>query len=145
MEDIKVVHRDEVTGEISIKIGNPPKTVTGVNKLVQIFVLTLLNVAGRDVLSPEEGGGLPLLIGQNFDPHDLTSITSDIVEAIDKTKTEVLEHQTGLLNEHPTEKLRDVDIISIDRGENIDEIFKLTVPTILELAPYHMHNISIKK
>lgn len=98
------------------------KKLKGVSKLVQIVVLSLLNVPGGDVFDPEKGGGIPSMVSLNIDPNDSTEIFGEIAQRVKKSKTEIITDQIGL-DDAPEEKLSDIQIISIENGEDIDEVF----------------------
>src|SRR5262249_27114815 len=95
--------------------------VTGISKLIQIVVLSLLNVAGKDVLDPDKGGGLPALLGYNFSVDDTTELFGEVVQCVKKTQSEVIAAQVGL-NEDPEERLQELQIVEIKQGTNADEI-----------------------
>lgn len=117
--DIQVIDVDPDTKKVFFKIY--AKKVTGIYKLIQIVVLSLLNVPGRDILDPEKGGGLPSLIGSNIDANDSTEVYADIAQRVAKTETEIITDQIGL-NDAPSEKLKELKIIEIKQGEQINEI-----------------------
>lgn len=117
--DIQVLYIDPSTRRVSLKLGF--KSVTGISKLLQIVVLSLLNVPGKDILDPELGGGLPELIGLNFDPTDTGEILSEVGRRIRKAETEIQTSQVGL-NCPPDEKLQSIQVASITPGENLDEV-----------------------
>lgn len=122
MKDIQVVHVDPLTRRVSIKMGDPPRVVTGLSKLIQVVVLALLNDPGRNVFAPSGGSGLPSLIGSNISSGDPSEGIALVTERIEKVKTEILENQTALENELSSERLSDLQVLSVDTGVNIDEI-----------------------
>lgn len=118
--DIQMIERDPQTGRISFKL--KAKKLTGISKLVQIVVLSLLNVPGQDVLDPDKGGGLPALVGGNIDPNDSTEVFAEVARRVRKTEQETIDFQIGV-NDPPEEKLRELRILGIDRGGTPDEVF----------------------
>lgn len=117
--DIQVIDVDPVTKKVFFKLY--PKKVTGIYKLIQIVVLSLMNVPGRDILDPEKGGGLPSLVGSNIDPNDSTEIYADIAQRVAKTESEIITDQIGL-DDPPAEKLKELRLVDIRQGQNVDEI-----------------------
>lgn len=97
------------------------RKVTGISKLVQIVVLSLLNVPGQDVLSPDKGAGLPALVGSNIDINDTTEIYGEIAQRVRKSENEIIADQIGI-NDPSSEKLSELRIIGIDQGETLDQI-----------------------
>lgn len=118
--DIQFIDVDPITRLVKFII--KPKKVTGISKLIQIVIFSLLNVPGRDILDPDKGGGLPSLIGSNMDANDTTEIFADIVQRVKKSQSEITAAQVGL-NEDPEEKLQELQIVKIEQGTNVDEIF----------------------
>ena len=119
--DIQLIDVDPTTREVYFKL--KPKKVTGISKLVQIVVLSLMNVSGRDVLDPSKGGGLPALVGSNIDPSDSTEIYAEVARRIRKTEEEIIADQVGI-GDSTAEKLSELQIVEIKRSDlNIDEIF----------------------
>lgn len=119
--DIQVIDVDPITRKVSF--GIKPKKVTGISKLIQVVVLSLMNIPGKDVLDPDKGGGLPAMIGSNIDPNDSTELYGEIARRVRKSETEIVADQVGL-GDSPSEKLAELQIIDIRRSEvNMDEIF----------------------
>ena len=108
--DVQCIFVDPVTKKVSLKLGS--KILTGAPKLLQVVVLSLLNVPGKDVLDPGAGGGLPAMIGGNFDPSDETELFSEVARRVKKTQKDILENQVGL-NIIPDEKLLQLHVVSI--------------------------------
>lgn len=119
MQDIKIIEADPNTGKVRFKIGS--KLVSGKDLLTQVVVLSLLNVPGRDILDPDEGGGIPEMIGMNIDATDSTEVVAEVTRRIKKTQSEVLIAQAGL-DLTAEEKLKELYIAGIREGESIDEI-----------------------
>ena len=118
--DIQLLTIDPITRQAIL--GIQPKTVEGLDELIQVVVLSLLNVPGQDVLDPDEGGGLPGLIGLNIDKTDPNSVFAEAARLIKKTQTEVTNRQIGVDLE-ATAKLKDIVILSIIEGDEIDDLF----------------------
>jgi hypothetical protein len=100
LNDLRVIQRDEKTGKLTWSITKTPKSITGIDKLVQTFALNLLNDPGRDSLDPYKGGGLLSMIGQyNYDDSSTSAVMDEIYRRLEKTATEVRLDQANLLNE----------------------------------------------
>lgn len=110
---------DPVTRRATLRASHRP--VTGITKLVQIVVISLLNVPGQDILDPDAGGGLPELIGLNFDPDDSSELMSEVARRVRKTEVEVLNSQIGL-DCPPDERLKEVTVLSVGPGAQADEM-----------------------
>lgn len=119
MKDIQVIDVDQITRKVSFTL--LPKQVSGIYKLIQVVVLSLMNSPGRDVLDPEKGSGLPKLVGSNVDPGNSTAVYGDIAQKINKAEAEIIAAQVGL-GDPASEKLAELQILSITAGVNVDEI-----------------------
>lgn len=118
--EILLIYIDPSTRRVSFRL--QPKVVTGVLKLTQIVLLSLLNTPGQDVLDPELGGGIPELIGFNFGPGEINEIAAEVTRRVRKTEAEVLDQQIGY-SIPPSERLSQVQIVGIDEGDGIDSVF----------------------
>ena len=118
--EILVIYIDPNTKQVTLKI--QPRIASGVLKLTQIVLLSLLNVPGQDVLDPELGGGIPELIGFNFGEGEINEIAAEVTRRVRKTETEILDQQIGLTIP-PSERLREVQIVDIQPGSSIDTVF----------------------
>lgn len=122
MSDFRVYQVDELTGRVRIEAGGVPKKVSGLEKLIQIVLLAIFNDPGRNVFTPNQGSGLPSIIGSNFNPNDPLESLADVTERIEKIRVEILENQNNLVNEELTERLLDLQVLSVETGFQIDEI-----------------------
>ena len=111
--DISLLYIDPATKLVSLKLSS--KSVKGIQKLLQIVVLSLLNIPGKDILDPVSGGGIPDLIGTNFGEDDFTEIVGEVTSRVRKTESEILSGQIGL-NVPPDERLTAVEIVNMQPG-----------------------------
>jgi hypothetical protein len=117
--DIQVIDINPITREVFFTL--KARKVTGMSKLIQIVVLSLLNVPGQDVLSPDKGGGLPSLVGSNIDINDSTELYGEIAQRVRKSETEIITDQIGI-DDPSSEKLSELRIIDLKQGETLDQI-----------------------
>jgi hypothetical protein len=118
MKDIRVIQRDPKTGKLSFGVTARPQTVSGLDKLVQVFALALYNSPGRDVLEPNKGGGLEDLIGQyNYSKSELSVLMDEVYRILDKVASEVKQAQQGLINEDPNAMLNTYRITDLKEEE----------------------------
>lgn len=121
-QEYQVIKIDERTRKVTVDPPFPPKEITGIDKLIQVVVLAILNDPGRSVFDPERGSGIPSMIGTNFDPNDPQDSISRVSERIDKIKDEIITDQHVLTNEDLSELLADLEITNVDTGLNIDSL-----------------------
>lgn len=117
MTDIQLITADPDTGELSWGLSSRP--TSGLSELVQVVVLSLLNVPGQDVLDSDKGGGLPAMIGTNIDSDNINEITAEVARRVRKTQKEIVAQQIGL-DLAAESKLRDIQILSVAYGETND-------------------------
>lgn len=122
MDDYKVLTRDTVTGKVTLTPSFPPKKVSGVDKLIQVVVLSILNNPGRNIFYPEQGSGIPSLVGSNISLDDTTETLGEISERIEKAKDEIIAAQNSLENEDSSERLADIIVLNVESGTQIDEV-----------------------
>ena len=123
MDDFKVIKIDERTRRVTIEPNLiNPKKVSGLKKLIQVVILAIFNDPGRNVFTPSAGSGLPSLIGSNINPADPTEALADVTERLEKIRDEILENQNTLENEESSERLADLQVLSVDTGVQIDEV-----------------------
>jgi hypothetical protein len=97
---------------LSLGMSRPFKTVEGIERLVQSFMLIFLTTPGSDVFSPNSGGGAKMLVGRATDSAG-TGVAADLQQALDRTKTELLRIQSRNSNIPLSEKLLSSSIDSI--------------------------------
>ena len=123
MNDYKVISIDPVTREVTIKPPATPTKVSGLEKLVQVVVLALINRPGRSAMYPTSGAGMHDFIGQyNMAVNDPSETLGAVMERVEKIKEEILEYQNSLTNEDPSERLKDFTALSVEQGTQIDQV-----------------------
>ena len=105
------------TNLIYFDLGNTIKSLTGIQKLVQQFIKLLLQSPGTNLFNKDAGGGLLSMIGKNTD--GLTQpITSDIVDAVNRTKNYIIAKQSRNKRSPLDERLMDVSVNGISVGSD---------------------------
>lgn len=122
--EIQIIDVDSVTRMVSFKL--KPRKITGISRLMQIVILSLLNVPGQDVLDPSLGGGLPAMLGMNISPNDSTEVYGEAVQRVKKTEREVLAAQIGL-DDPPEERLRGLQVVDLRNGEDGELLVRIRV------------------
>lgn len=98
---------------ISLELTKPLKKVSGLDRLVQSWMMVFLTTPGSDVFTPASGGGANIIIGSRTDKRH-SSAASDLSVAIDRTETEILRLQSILKNLPPEERLLSSNLESIN-------------------------------
>jgi hypothetical protein len=112
--DIQVTSIDPVTGVVSVGIPEIPRRLTGLDKLTQAVVLTILKNPGRDVFLPEEGAGFRAMIGQyNFT--GVEELRSLIAQRVALIEAQMLASQS--IESPASERLKKISIQDIAYDE----------------------------
>jgi len=114
MADLSVLYIDPETRRVSFEISS--RTVTGIDKLIQIVVLALFSSPDTDLLDPQEGAGIEDLISMNTDENDTSEVYSELARRISAAQDQVINNQIGL-DISSEEKLRKIDIVSVSSEE----------------------------
>ena len=128
--DIQLISIDPLTRVASLKLSS--KFVSGIHKLIQIVILSLLNTPGRDLLDPDRGAGIPEMIGMNYDSSNMVEILGEITRRVKISEKEIMTDQIGL-NLPPAEKLQELKVISVSPGATLGEV-KARIRIINELG-----------
>lgn len=115
--DLKVLIQDPTTGALTLGVPRPPEYVSGIDKLVQIVVLELLNNGGRSIFRPGAGGGIRALLGTNVDYDDVSELFSDVQLTLSRVEDSIKQAQTST-SRPPSERLSQLQIVDIVPDES---------------------------
>lgn len=79
--------------KIQFKVAKTPTKVSGILRLVQLFLKILFTTPGTDIFSPRTGGGGLRSIGKTFGADEGSSIISDFIVAVDQTRRQIISIQ----------------------------------------------------
>ena len=79
---------------LRFRIGSTPGRVSGVLRLLQLFVKLLFTNPGSDIFSPNSGGGALRNVGASFGSDEGQTIKADFTIAIDKTARQIIATQS---------------------------------------------------
>lgn len=123
--------RTTKASKLQFKIGETPKTISGILKLVQLFTKWLLQTPGSDIFNPSRGGGLQEIVGKVITTKRMNSVMSSISQSVDKTVTQITNSQARAVNLPTTERLLSAELhdfyIFEDRMEAVARIRLLSV------------------
>lgn len=114
-QDLKVlstVSMAKADAMLSLGVTTPPKTVAGIDRLVQSWVLIFLTTPGSDIFTPNSGGGAIAIVGRPTDRSG-KGVAADLAIAIERTKQEILRLQAGSQVIPPSEKLLSCTLDSV--------------------------------
>ena len=76
--------------QLRIRIGRTPGRVTGIMRLMQLFLKILFTTPGKDIFSPNLGGGAMKNVGSTFGAGEGHDIVHDFVIAVDTTSRQII-------------------------------------------------------
>jgi hypothetical protein len=85
-------------------VGSPVRTVEGIDRLVQEWLLIFLTNPGSDIFNQTGGGGARAVIGQPASSSESNAV-SELSLAVEKTKQQLLRQQAQNSNIPPAERL----------------------------------------
>jgi len=118
MADIKQIDIDSITRKVTFRTS--AKMVKGIEELIQVVVLALINSPGKDPLDYERGGGLSELIGYNIS--DTAELFAEVARRVTIAEKEIIERQSGI-NISSEAKLLNLNLLGVQEGDTVDEIF----------------------
>lgn len=101
LSPVSVARQDAV---LSFGVTSPPKKISGIDRLVQGWVMIFLTTPGSDIFNPTSGGGGASIIGRSTDRAG-KGVAADLSLAIERTKQELLRLQSKNQKIPPSEKL----------------------------------------
>ena len=87
--------------------------LSGLMSLAQLFVKVLLTSPGRDVYRPDIGGDLLSMVGQVAGAPDRPDLKSSFVQAVARTKNQILELQANRTTLPADERLAAARVVSV--------------------------------
>ena len=88
---------------LKFRVSTVPSKVTGILRLVQMFVKILFTTPGTDIFNPKLGGNGLRPLGRNFGKQQTGAILSDFVVAVDNTSKQIIALQ-GRQSQVPLEE-----------------------------------------
>lgn len=97
---------------LSLKLHSPLQRVSGIDRLIQNWMMVFMTTPGSSVFDKSSGGGAQALIGKQTS-RDGHSATADLTMAIERTKNEILTKQSSARNIPASEQLLSADLDSV--------------------------------
>lgn len=117
LSSVTVSKKDAV---LQLGLDRPLKTVSGIDRLVQSWMLVFMTTPGSDIFSPTSGGGGLSLVGRTTDRTG-KGVTADLAMGIEKTKQELLRLQASNQSIPPSERLMtsSLDVVEFDERTTV--------------------------
>lgn len=93
-------------------LGNTFKSVTGIERLIQLFVKILMQTPGTDRFRPSIGGGLRRIIGTNVDAGSTSALDSSVIGAVTTTRNQIIQLQNQNQRISADERLQTASVTS---------------------------------
>lgn len=124
MNDLTCIYIDPITSKASLRLASKP--VTGINKLIQLVILTLMTSPGSDLLDNKDGAGMLDLPSMNIDPNDLSELYAEVSRKVSLAQAEILKYQIGM-DVSAEEKLKSISIISLEVVDSDEVALQLRI------------------
>lgn len=95
------------------EVGPSISGLTGLERLVQMFIKIALQTPGKDKFRPTIGGGLLALAGQNIGSDGQTSLSASAVSAIGRTRDQIVALQNQVPRIPPDERLLSASVLGV--------------------------------
>jgi len=103
---------------LRFRVGRVPSTVSGVLRLVQVFLKILLTTPGRDIFAPRIGAGALKNIGLTFGKDEGGSIVSDFIVSVATAQRQIIAIQSRDPSLPPDERLLAAKVVSAGYNRN---------------------------
>jgi hypothetical protein len=90
---------------IAFRIGRTNRKVSGLGRLVQLFLKVLLTTPGTDIFHSSSGGGAMVNLGKNFSRTEAGNIIGDFVVSVDNATRQIVASQARIPRLSPAERL----------------------------------------
>jgi hypothetical protein len=94
---------------VEFTLGTRIKSVSGVQRLMQVFLRHMLRSPGSNIFHPRSGGGLRKRVGTIFDD----SVTADVALAVSSTRQYIISAQSSDRTIPPSERLMSAEIVGM--------------------------------
>lgn len=106
--------RTIAASKVLFQLGDKTRAISGLPKLVQLFVKWLLQSPGSDIYDPSRGGGLQAIVGRINSTRDMKAVTASITRAVDATVTQVRNSQVNQTKLAMSERLLSASLQDIN-------------------------------
>lgn len=106
--------RTTQSSKVSYELGDKTRTVSGILKLIQLFVKWIMQSPNSDIFNPERGGGLQELVGNFSSTKQMDRILSSLTRAVGNTTTQIRAAQTNIPGLPLNERLLSAEIVDLD-------------------------------
>lgn len=116
MQVLSVVPISGINSVLTFEVPKPIISISGIDRLVQNWVMTFMTTPGSDIFDLSSGGGGKSLVGMNTG-NDGNSVRIALVQAIIRTTAEIKSKQAGDSRIPFSERLLDADLENVTFDE----------------------------
>lgn len=98
--------------QVKFEFTNHPQKVSGLQKLIQSFLLYLLRSPGTDAWYPKSGGGVQKLVGAHFAKSNAGGVSAAFTVAVSRTRSQIISLQASDTRLAASEKLGAANVLS---------------------------------
>lgn len=80
---------------IKFLFGNIPNRASGIERLIQLFLKTMLQTPGTDIWVPNSGGGLLRAVGRAVGKNDHASVVADFQLSVTRARQQIMQLQAS--------------------------------------------------
>ncbi len=103
----------EEASAIAFELGNKTRTVTGILRLVQLFMKWMLQTPGSDIFNPSRGGGLQRYAGRLVSSKRMEPLMAAITKSVSTTTAQIRSAQLGIPGLSLDEKLLSAEMTTM--------------------------------
>jgi hypothetical protein len=107
---------------LNLGVIRPIKFISGIDRLVQAWLLLFFSSPGTDIFSPNSGGGARSLIGKTTDAGH-QSVAADLALCIDRTKMELMKLQANAPYLPMEERLMSSSLVGVNFNRESSTLF----------------------
>jgi hypothetical protein len=107
---------------LNLGVARPIKYITGIDRLVQAWLLLFFTSPGTDIFSVNSGGGARSLIGKTTDAGH-QSVAADLALCIDRTKMELMRLQANAPYLPMEERLMSSSLVGVNFNRESSTLF----------------------
>ena len=113
--NLRVLSTTTLSGKnasLSLKLHNPLQKISGIDRLIQNWLMLFMTTPGSSVFDKSAGGGAQSIIGKPTD-NDGKSSVADLTLAVERTKEQIIKKQSSSRNIPADEQLLSADLESV--------------------------------
>ncbi len=117
---LATVNASKKDAVLNLGLDRPLKTVSGIDRLVQNWVMIFMTTPGSSIFAPTSGGGGMSLVGRSTDRSG-KGVAADLAMGIEKTKQELFRLQADNQSIPPSERLMtsSLDVVEFDEKTTV--------------------------